>query len=538
MSGVVSAAVRRWPLVLLLTFACRHQPVDTAPAEPIVVQVLAFNDFHGNLRAPDRGWSGKAAGGVDYFAAHIAAMRKTNPNTVVVSAGDLVGASPLVSALFHDEPTIEAMNEIGIDFNGVGNHEFDEGADELLRLAKGGCHPTDGCQDGTPFDGAKFEFLAANVRRNDKTLFAPYAVRTFEGVKVAFIGMTLEGTKRYVPPVIDDVEFDDEAEVTNRIVAKLQKEGVEVFVVIVHEGGFAKGGHDGCEDASGPIVDIAKRMSPAVDVIASGHTHQAYNCVIDGKRVTSAGSFGRLITKIDVTIDPNTRDAVGVEAENRIVTHEVSPVAEIDTLVARYEKLAAPLADEIVGEITAPITKKQNEAGESTLGNLVADAQHAATAAPDKGGAAFAIMNAGGIRTDLATAGDITFGQIFAVQPFGNLLVTITLTGTQIHQVLEQQWRGDRARMLTVSSSLEYAWHANAKNGSRVDFDSIRIAGKPIERDGRYRVTVNDYLAGRGILAKGEDRTTGPADIDAFRDYLTKNRPLAPPKRTRIRRVD
>lgn len=522
---------------LLALGACKHG--DKKPANGIVkVRIVAFNDFHGNLRPPGRGWyeDGKElpAGGADYFAAHVAKLRAEQPNTVVVSAGDLVGASPLVSALFHDEPTIEAMNAIGLDFNGVGNHEFDEGPEELLRLAKGGCHPKDGCQDGTPYEGAKFAFLAANVRRGAETIFPPYAVREFDGVKIAFIGMTLEGTPSVVPPVIEGLDFADEADTANALAEELAKEGVHAIIVVVHEGGFAEGGFNGCREASGPIVDVVKRMSPRIDVVVSGHTHQAYNCVIDRKRVTSAGSFGRLVTKIDLVIDGGDGDIVRADAENQIVTHDVAPDQAIGALVTRYERLAAPLADEVVGHIAAPITKRENPAGESTLGTLIADAQLEATRAPDKGGAQLAIMNSGGIRTDLEKAGEVTFGQLFSVQPFGNTLVTVTLTGAQLDALLEAQWRGDRPRMMNLSSSVEYAWSQSAPIGEKIDVASIKVDGKTVESTGRYRVTVNNYLADRGILAEGTDRTPGALDLDALVDYLAKHDPLPPPELSRI----
>lgn len=538
-----SRAVNRgriFVVALLAALGCKH--AGKKPTRGIVkVQLLAFNDFHGNLRPPGRGWyeDGEElpAGGADYFAAHVAKYRAENPNTVVVSAGDLVGASPLLSALFHDEPTIEAMNAIGLDFNGVGNHEFDEGPEELVRLAKGGCHPKDGCQDGTPYEGAKFGFLAANVHRADSTLFPPYAIREFEGVKIAFIGMTLEGTPNVVPPVIEGLDFSDEADTANALAEKLAKEGVHAVVVIVHEGGFAKGGYNGCRDASGPIVDVVKRMSAAIDVVVSGHTHQAYNCVIDRKRVTSAGSFGRLLTKIDLTIDGADGNIVRADAKNVIITHDVDADEAIGKLVDRYEKLAAPLADEVVGHITEPLTKRENPAGESALGTVIADAQLAATRAADKGGAQLAIMNAGGVRTDLEKAGEVTFGQIFAVQPFGNTLVTMSLTGEQLDQVLEDQWGGDRARMLNLSSSVEYSWSRSAPVGEKVDIASIRVDGKPVEAGGTYRVTVNNYLADRGLLSKGTDRTPGVLDLDALVAYLAANDPLAPPTLFRIRSV-
>lgn len=524
--------------------------VGCAPARPggtVDVQVLAINDFHGHLE-PASGAAGEiegtAAGGAEYLATHIRAREAANPNTVVVSAGDLIGASPLLSALFHDEPTIEAMNALGLDLSAVGNHEFDEGADELRRMREGGCHPTDGCGDGDGFGGAKFGFLAANVidRDTGETLFPPYTVRDFTGVKVAFVGMTLEATPTIVTPSgVAGLEFRDEADTVNALVPELARQGVEAIVVLLHEGGATPGGFNGCPGISGPIVDIVGRMSDAVDVVVSGHTHQAYNCRLDGKLVTSASSFGRLVTAIELTVDRARRDVVSARAANLIVTRDVDRAADLRSLIARYAELAAPVANRVIGTVTADLTRAVSTTGQSALGTLIADAQLAATADPGAGGAVAAFMNPGGIRADLTVAptggeapGEVTYGEAFAVQPFGNDLVTLTLTGAQIDALLEQQWCGQpSSRILQTSHGFSYTWDASRPPcEDRVDPSAIIIGGAPVNPASGYRVTVNSFLANGGdnftVLLEGTDRLVGIVDLDALDAYLSANSPHQP----------
>jgi 5'-nucleotidase len=526
-----------------------------APA-PVQVQLLALNDFHGNLEPPT-GSSGLIgsplvpAGGAAYLATHVRELAASNRNTLVVSAGDLIGASPLLSALFHDEPTIEAFNQIGLDFNAVGNHEFDEGLAELKRMQRGGCHPTDGCQDGDGFAGASFRFLAANVvdERTRLPIFAPFAIRTFGTIPVGFIGMTLEGTPDVTTASgVAGLDFLDEADTANFYARVLRLLGVKAIVVLLHEGGTQTGGIDDCTGISGPIADIVQRTTDDVDLFITGHTHQAYRCVIDGRPVTSASSFGRLITDIDLTLDRKTRDVASVQTDNVVITRDVTPAPDVAALVERYKTASAPIANRVVGSITADITRAQNAAGESALGNLIADAQLSFTATA--AGAQMAFMNPGGIRTDLVFApsgtelpGQVTFAEAFAVQPFSNLLVTMTLTGAQIDTMLEQQWCGQDpgvTRILGPSAGLAYTWSASAPVCDRVS--NISLNGTPVDPAATYRVTVNSFLADGGdrfaVLRDGTDRVTAPGvDLDAVTAYLGANSPVAPPAQNRITRV-
>lgn len=538
-------------VILLIT------TVGAAGAKPsgtVDVQILALNDFHGNLVAP-AGSAGRIgtidAGGVEFLATHVNALRATNPNTVFVSAGDMIGASPLISALFHDEPSIEAFNLMGLDFNAVGNHEFDEGIYELIRMQEGGCHPVDGCLDGDAFEGADFRFLAANVtwKKNDKPVFPAYKTKTFNGVHVAFIGMTLEGTPTIVTPSgISELDFHDEADTVNALIPELKQRGIETIVVVIHEGGFPAGGYNECPGISGPIVDIVNRTDDEVDLFITGHTHQAYNCVIDGRVVTSAASFGRVVTDIDLVIDRQTGEMLSAIANNNIVTRDVTLDPFMTALVTKYRDLSAPLENRIIGSITADITTAANAAGESALGDVIADSQLAATSDPALGGAVVAFMNPGGIRANLTYAqsgsegdGNVTYGEAFTVQPFGNSLVTMTLTGTQIDTLLEQQATAGsdgRGRTLQISHSLTYSWSASAPIGSKVDIASIKINGVPIDPNASYRVTVNSFLADGGdrftLLTEGTDRLGGDVDLDALVAYFGSNSPVAPGPQNRI----
>jgi 5'-nucleotidase len=386
-------------LLVLASPATAHKRHHHQKPKEVKVQLLSINDFHGHLQTATTGGirpptpaGGTAppaipAGGAAFLASYVREYERQSRNSMLLSAGDLIGASPLLSALYHDEPTIEAMNLLGLDLNAVGNHEFDEGQDELLRMQRGGCHPTEGCKDGDGFAGADFDFLAANVVRKDngRTLFRPYAIRRFQGQKIGFIGMTLEGTPSIVSPAgISNLEFLDEAETANRYARELKRRhSVKAIVVLLHEGGFPDAPFNtetlNAGGVSGPVVDIVNRTTDAVDLFITGHTHQAYNDVIDGRPVTSASSFGRVVTDLDVTLGRNG-DVKQVDANNRpIFTAGREPEADVQALINRYDTLSAPLRREPVGRISADIRDNRNgdvadPSGEFAAGNLIADA--------------------------------------------------------------------------------------------------------------------------------------------------------------------
>lgn len=571
---------------------CATVPVERAPvgptAEPVRINLIAFNDFHGNLQPPRQaiaapGAAGDVqvpAGGAAYLATAVRTLREANPNSLVVSAGDLISASPLVSALFLDEPTIYAMNMIGLDYNAVGNHEFDRGRAELLRIANGGCERNthrEPCAIDPNFPGARFQYLAANViTETGQPVLPAYAIRSFGSgaseVKVALIGMTLEGTPAVVTPTgIAGLSFRDEADTVNALIPRLEAEGADVIVVLVHEGATTDAGYNAktCEGLRGDLLPILSRLSPKVDVVVSGHTHNAYICdhgQIDPERgflLTSAGQYGTLLTHIRLDVDPATGNVVSRAADNLIVqgegyTSSRGNVATTDlypryaadpqvaALVARYAAAAEPRAARVVGELSGPATHNRSGAGETILGNLIADAQLAATRAPENGGAQIAFMNPGGVRAEISPApnGDVTFGQLFATQPFGNTLVVKSFTGAQIKALLEQQWASGpnspaQPMVLMPSAGFTYSYDLSRPAGSRI-VEAI-LNGQPLRDDQVYRVTMNGFLASGGdsftIFRDGTDQVGGAQDIDALEAYIAANRPLALPATNRIRNL-
>ena len=529
---------------------------DTAP---VSLRILAINDFHGNLMPPPGGIrivdpndsTRKVmvpAGGAEYMATLVQQLRDGRANTIFVAAGDLIGASPLLSGLFHDEPTIESLSMMGLAITAVGNHEFDEGKTELLRMQNGGCHGEETCRGPQPFKGAAFHYLAASTidTTTGKTVFPPYEIRTFEGIPVAFIGLTLKGTAGIISPDASaGLEFRDEAETVNALIPELKAKGVEAIVVLIHEGGMPTGGYNECPGISGPIVDIVRQLDAAVDVVISGHTHQAYVCSIDGRLVTSGDKFGTLVTAIDLKLDRATRDVVAATADNVIVRSDRLARNPAQTaLLATYDRLAAPLANRRAGSITATLSRQPDmTTGESPLGDVIADAHLAATRAPDKGGAVIAFTNPGGIRTDLGKTGDgaVSYADLFASQPFRNQLVTLSLTGAQIKAVLEQQWQDpNRPRILQVSRGFSYAWDGSRGDGQRVIAESLALDGVRLESQASYRVTLNNYLAQGGdgftVFKDGTAPRVGGFDVDALFDYFKANSPIAPPTGARIAR--
>ncbi len=560
-AGFAAALAAALPAALAAIAAAILAGCATAPprtAAPVAVKVLAINDFHGNLLPPAGGIRiqdpadatktiNVPAGGAEHLATAVAELRSKNPNHIFVAAGDLIGASPLLSALFRDEPTIESLSLMGLALSAVGNHEFDRGRTELLRMQRGGCHPAQGCKGPAPFSGAAFQYLAASTldEASGKPLLPPYVVKHFEGIPVAFIGLTLKDTPSIVVPAgVRGLTFRDEAQTVNELVPQLRKKGIEAIVLLIHEGGFPSGDYNDCPGLSGPIVSIVNKLDRAVDVVISGHTHRAYNCRIDGRLVTSGDKFGTIVTEIDLVLDPASRDVTSARANNVIVrTDRFAKDAAQTRLIATYAPLAAPLAKRTVGRIAAPLTRDESHAGETLVGQVVADAQLAATRAAHDGGAQLALMNPGGLRAPLqpGPGGEVRYEDLFAVQPFYNNLVTLTLTGAQMLQVLEGQWLNQpRPRILQVSQGFGYTWDAARPPGQRVVPGSVTLNGRVLDANAEVRVTVNSFLAGGGdnfaVFKQGRDARTGVMDIDAFEAYLAASPAIS--TAPRIQRVN
>lgn len=585
-------------LALASTVAC---------AADVTVRVIAFNDFHGNLQSPGN-FGGRPSGGADYLAGYVNNLKAGFPNNVVVAAGDLTGASPLLSGAFHDEGTIEVLNRAGLEFNAVGNHEFDNGRDEILRKQNGGCFPggvigQDTCLGASPlnpvpvpvpFEGAKFKYLSANVVDDStgKTLFPAFAVKNFRTpqgiIRMAFIGMTLKETPTIVTPAgVAGLSFNDEVQTVNALIPKLRARGIETIVVMVHQGGFqgstGPNNINDCSLVSGgnpdpnalqPLRNIISGLDNAVDLVVSGHTHTGYTCELPNSAgrlipVTQASSNGRLLTTIDLTIDSATGDVKNSIMNNGIVDR-TNPVitanTEIESIVAAYNQNISPVANQVVATITAPVLNAELPAqspatgttGEKPAGDLIADASLASTSPSGFGGAQIAFTNSGGVRADYVSPTnlypyDLTFGNAFTVQPFGNSLVTMTLTAQQLKDALEMQFIGNgcstpsgvnnqvQNRVLQPSNGFSFSWSASAAAcqkiqdvtlttydsfGQILNVEQIVSAGIVLDVNKTYRVTVNSFLSTGGdsftVFNLGTDRLGGAQDIDATVAYLAQ----------------
>jgi 5'-nucleotidase len=544
-------------------------------------RLLAFNDFHGALDPPGGSsglLGGVPAGGVEYLATYVKALRANaeakGETVVTVGAGDMVGASPLLSAAFHDEPTVEALSELGLELTAVGQHEFDEGLAELRRLQRGGCHPTDGCLDGDPFAGARYRYLAANVvdKRTRAPVLGAYEIKLINGVPVGFVGLAPRNTPTLVNATgIQTVDFLDEVQTANAYAKSLSLLGVKALVLLIGEGGQQNAEQDpsGCASFSGPIAGIVAGLRPEYGIVISGRTHRAYSCRLPNASgatsvVTSAGANGTLVTSIGFTLDKQSKRFASISAQNVIVANGVQLPdgswardasgnfirnpdlvdPEAKQSADTYRVALAPLANRVIGRITADITRSSVPSGESPLGDVVADALLAYTTAA---GAQLALMNPGGIRADLAFAssssgeapGEVTYAEIFAVQPFNNLVVTQTLTGAQLKEVLEQQFVGfggqTTKRILQISAGFAYTYDSAGSVGEKVS--NISLHGVPLDPAATYRVTTSDFLANGGDgftrLTLGTERVVAPGfDIDALAAYLAV--PVSPGPANRI----
>jgi 5'-nucleotidase len=553
------------------------------------LHILAFNDLHGTLDPAGQNLYGQFAGGAAYLAKVVKAKQAEYglDNEATVLAGDNIGASPLASALFHDEPITIASNLMRVDFGSVGNHEFDEGSGELLRMQNGGCHPTDGCQaapyalaNGSTtnvYPGADFQYLSANVIRDStgQPLFPAYGIKEFTAdggkrkFKVGFIGEVLQSTPTIVTPTgVAGLTFQDEADAANRAVADLADKGVKIPVLVIHQGGFQSGAAvlNGCAGnlANSDIAKIADRLDPAIKVIVSAHTHAEYRCTYTSngvtRLITSASSFGRVLSDITLTVDNKNDKLVGMAATNILIRNATNTPGPgvirtpdpsladptVQAVVNQYVTASAPLANRVIGRAQGDLTRAGSPFGESTLGDVIGDAQYVATHPAALGGAAFAFMNPGGIRDDLGVTeiaggeavGEITYGEAFTVQPFGNTLVTKTMTGDMIRRVLQQQWRAPSpltgtpcnggtapsgGRVLQISSTFKYESDPNAAT-CEGKVGRMFVNGVEVQPGDTFRVTMNNFLATGGdgftVFTEGTNPLGGAIDLDAFVDYV------------------
>lgn len=535
------------------------------PADPVSVTVVGLNDFHGNLEAtsfagvkiPDPADATKTvslrAGGIEAIGGYLAQERAKNANLVFVGAGDLIGASPVTSSLLRDEPSVLALSRLGMKASSLGNHEFDQGFKELLRMQNGGCDSNDAakaCKFENPYPGAGFKWIGANVvdKTTGQPVFSPTYVETVGGAKIGFIGAVLKDTPGIVSPDgIATLNFLDEASSINKYVPALKRQNVDAIIVLIHQGGTATDGfaQPACGTLTGPIVDIVNKLDPAVSAVVSGHTHQGYNCLVGGRPVIQGDFYGHLLQRLDLTVDKANHKLLSIQAANVVMDTRTLPKdAGMTALLTKAKSLTDAVKLTPVGTLAAAsISRTANAAGESALGAVIADSQLAAT--KDRG-TVIAFMNPGGIRADLnaSTAGNTaTFGDVYAVQPFGNTLTVLDLTGAQIKTLLEQQFDNPQAgsnRILQVSNGFAYSYDSTAAAGSRVDAASIKLNGETLDPAKSYRVVANAFLGSGGdsfiIFKSGTNVLQLPnlVDVDAFTAYLKANPALAGGAQNRI----
>jgi 5'-nucleotidase len=575
---------------------------SSVPEQVQTIRIISTNDFHGNIEVPATNNGGSVVvkdasnpagvtvntGGAAFMATLVKKLQSENPNNIFVGAGDLVYASPVTSTLFHQEPAIDVLNQMQMGVSSVGNHEFDLGKTELLRLQNGGCFPgatigTDTCLTNGVFGGAKFQYLAANVTdTSNKTVLPATFIKDFKGIKVGFVGLPLKDTPTAVlPSGVAGLSFLDEATTINTYAAQLRASGANAVVVLIHEGGATTAttiNDKSCPNFSGAIVNIAKALSTDVDVVISGHTHQEYICTVNGKLLTSTGFYGSVLTSIDLTVS-NFKGVTSVSANNVPVINDTNTTlptglvalakdTAVDGIVQAYVSKANSVKSLAVGSITANInrallsgsgTPSRDETAEGAMGDVMADFMYAGVPRAD-----FAITNPGGVRADLtflAPNGVVTYGDLLTVAPFGNDLVTVDLTGAQIIRLLEQQWEALNCaaksgsntlngcgRMLQPSKELTYTWDfskpqgAADGQGARVVVSTVKIGGVAIDLTKTYRIATVSFLGQGGdnftVMKSGTNYTaTGYKDIDAFVAYMKANPKLAPPAK-RITRLN
>jgi 5'-nucleotidase len=521
--------------------ASDHNPIvvglSTAAPGPAELNLLSINDFHGRLESPGNDAAGSPIGGAAQLAGFVDAQRRENPNTLFLSAGDNIGASTFISAIDQDNPTIDALNMMGLNVSAVGNHEFDKGMADLTDRV---------------IPRAEFGYLGANVYRGDQRALEAFDLRLVDGVRVAIVGVVTGQTASLVSPDgIAGLTFRDPVAETELVAAQL-KDGDEangeadVVVVLAHEGAAADNIGSVEDLRADPVFGEFVDLSANVDVIMAGHTHQpyAFNAPIPGsdrlRPVIQAQEYGRKLGKATLTVDRATGDVLATGAQLLDVVGG-TPDPEVAKLVADAKANADVLGQQPLGSITADIKRARTAEGtedrgsESVLGNFIADVQLAGTADPGRGGAQLALMNPGGLRADLTYAPDgvVTYAEAFSVQPFSNDVVTKSYTGAQLKQALEQQWQpagASRPKLhLGVSKGFSYTYLPDNPAGERIT--SMSLNGTRIDPAATYRVTVNSFLAAGGdnfaALAGGTDRfTTGDNDLTMLTDYLAENSPV------------
>ncbi len=532
-------------LGVTLVAGCASPSPLPPPSQSIELSIFSINDFHGHIqsklptplspRLPDSQTGelkAQAAGGVAYLATVLDKLRSQRKNQVFVAAGDLVGASPQMSSLLKDEPTLSALGELGLAVSSLGNHDLDAGLPELMRKIRGECVST-GCA-WPEFKGASFPYLAANMFETEtgKRVLPSHVMRDIGGLKIALVGaVTRDVPKVIIPKNIVGLRFADEADTLNALVPELRAAGAQVLVAIMHEGAMFEGAANdpsyACTGLKGRGVDIAKRLDPAYAIIISGHTHQAYTCKIDGRLMVQAGSFGGWLTESRLTLDAN-----GAVLDAQAINHPVlqgiyAPNPAFVALVQRAAALTSAARNKPVANLSRGATRTATAPfGDSPLGNLVADAHLAY--AKTRGVVDIGMTNSGGIRADLTVepGRTVTLSDLFAIQPFSNDLIALTITGAQLRELIRRQLpKRPGAAVIQVSNNLNYQW--SQAEGADAVLESVTFENRPLDLKRDYRVVVNTFMAEGGndlnIFKQGRDRMTVGPDIDAFEEWLREN---------------
>lgn len=547
-----AGALSRGALIALWAAAAGcHQEVLRPPPAQVAVRLIAINDFHGHLEpslpesldSTSVGLRSAAAGGAAALAGTVERLRRERPDSLLVAAGDLIGASPLSSALLRDEPAVHVLDRIGLTLTAVGNHEFDDGVAELMRIQHGGC-PAGACAAGEPpFAGARYRYLAANVFEtvSGRRLFPAYAIRTVAGVRIGFVGAVVQGAPQIIAPEsIAGLRFEDEADSINAVVPEILAQGVEAIVVLIHEGAEPDRPVDpaSCAGLRGPLLDLNERLHPEVDIVVSGHTHREYICRHRGRLLTQAGSYGHVVTAIDLEIDRRSGEIAASRATNHLVDPAVpsnDPV--LQQLLEETRARSAAAAKQPIARLGVPqLPRTIDRNGESVLGRVIADALlHAA----HHHRADVACTNPGGVRQHLPglpTDAPVTFEDAYATQPFGNAVVVLELSGAELRALLEQQWRrGERHGLLSCSRGLSYRFDQARPPGQRVE--ALQLHGVPVDPQRRYRLAISKFIADGGdaytVLTRTRRLGEAGSDLEALIAWLRAREPLVPPSDVR-----
>jgi 5'-nucleotidase len=499
------------------TFSSNHSTTAYSTFNRYIqVQLLGVNDFHGQLNKYRR-VSGTMAGGAEYLAAYLKKYKQETPNTLLVHAGDMVGGSPPISSQFQDEPTIEFLNLLHFDVGTPGNHELDQGVNEMKRLIDGGFHEKTGY-----FQGAKFSYISANIidKKTGTPLLPPYVIKQIAGIKIGFIGVVTAETNLYVAPENrNEVEITDEVSAINRTVKLLKEKGIKAIVVLAHDS--ASSGQTGA-NPRGTIVEMAPKIDREVDVIFAGHSHDYANTIVDGKLIVQAYSYGEAFSQVSLLIDRETKDIVKKEAKIIVTSHDhIKPDKETAALLKKYEKRLGSYFHQVIGVIPEEITRRQNENGDSPLGEMIAESEREAM------GVDIAFVHQGEMRENLKK-GEMTVGDLYTDLPFGHSVSKLNLTGAQIKLALEQQWRKDEESDRLQTVGVTYSWNPNAPIGSRI-VALKDTKGQNLQPNKEYEVAVSNYLAAGGdrftAFEQGRLVQSGPLVVTALIHYIQQRYP-------------